>query len=188
MNVMEFLIKLQCPDANGITQTMYRCDLCKKVSKDRSNMKRHMILIHAAPSNLPCPYRCGNVFKNKIYLATHVNSKICLRNQKFSAYWMSFRWLPIRSHRFFLILNLSKLNFLSCQNSKWMKNQSWFPYTINKVPICSIINCHFPSNSRFLFFLKHFFWIFLWRKHTGEFFISISASYWTYLCTIYVTI
>ena len=83
---MEFLIKLQCPDANGITQTMYRCDLCKKVSKDRSNMKRHMILIHAAPSNLPCPYRCGNVFKNKIYLATHVNSKICLRNQKFSAY------------------------------------------------------------------------------------------------------
>ena len=135
MNVMEFLIKLQCPDANGITQTMYRCDLCKKVSKDRSNMKRHMILIHAAPSNLPCPYRCGNVFKNKIYLATHVNSKICLRNQKFSAYWMSFRWLPIRSHRFFLILNLSKLNFLSCQNSKWMKNQSWFPYTINKVPM-----------------------------------------------------
>ena len=82
-SVMDFLLSITCPDENGYVQKMYRCDLCKKVGKDRSNMRRHMILIHAQPSNLPCPYHCGQVFKNKHYLSKHVNSKICIRNQKF---------------------------------------------------------------------------------------------------------
>ena len=82
-SVMDFLITIQCSDEDGVVRKMHRCDLCKKVGKDRSNMRRHMILVHAEHSQLPCPYECGVVFKNKIYLASHVNSKVCLRDRKF---------------------------------------------------------------------------------------------------------
>ena len=77
-SVMDFLITIQLPEEDGVVRKHYRCDLCKKVGKDRSNMKRHMIHIHAEPSQIPCPYHCGKIFKNTVYLTTHVNSKICL--------------------------------------------------------------------------------------------------------------
>lgn len=81
--VMDFLIPIEFKNEIGRIQKMFRCDLCKKVNKDKSNMKKHMIIVHAEPSQLPCPYHCGKIFKNKIYLNLHVNSKSCIRDKKF---------------------------------------------------------------------------------------------------------
>lgn len=81
--VMDFLIPIEFKNEIGRIQKMFRCDLCKKVNKDKSNMKKHMIIVHAEPSQLPCPYHCGKIFKNKIYLNLHVNSKNCIRDKKF---------------------------------------------------------------------------------------------------------
>ena len=42
-----------------------------------------MIRHHAKPINQPCPFLCGKIFKNKLTLSQHMNSKQCLKNKKY---------------------------------------------------------------------------------------------------------
>ena len=58
-------------------QPEFKCLLCGRVGKKRSNMKRHMILSHTRPTNDCCKY-CGKVFKHKYYLDSHIRSRECL--------------------------------------------------------------------------------------------------------------
>jgi len=71
--VMIFLRPMQFGD--GLLQ--YKCNLCGKCAANKSNMKKHMLVMHARPSNRPCPF-CPKVFRNKYYLRYHV--KICSFN------------------------------------------------------------------------------------------------------------
>ena len=53
---------------------LYQCGLCLKISRDGSNMRRHMMIKHSEPTNEEC-LQCHRVFPNRFYLARH--SKIC---------------------------------------------------------------------------------------------------------------
>ena len=61
-----------------------KCELCGKFSKQRVNMRRHMILIHTKPTNDICKF-CQKVFKHKYYLDRHLRRKECLSNMMFDA-------------------------------------------------------------------------------------------------------
>jgi len=83
-NVMEYLLtRTEGVDENGKQIRFYECGFCKKQASDRSNMRRHMIRHHAKPINQPCPFLCGKIFKNKLTLSQHMNSKQCLKNKKY---------------------------------------------------------------------------------------------------------
>ena len=56
---------------------LYQCGLCLKISRDGSNMRRHMMIKHSEPTN----EECHRVFPNRFYLARH--SKICSVNSWF---------------------------------------------------------------------------------------------------------
>ena len=71
-------------------QPEHKCTLCGKVCKKRSNMKRHMILMHTVPTNECCKY-CGKVFKNKYYLDSHIRSRECLSTMFFDPNIASWR-------------------------------------------------------------------------------------------------
>ena len=59
---------------------LYQCGLCLKISRDGSNMRRHMMIKHSEPTNEEC-LQCHRVFPNRFYLARH--SKICSVNSWF---------------------------------------------------------------------------------------------------------
>lgn len=55
----------------------FKCNLCGKCASNKSNMRKHMLVMHTKPTNRPCPY-CPKMFRNKYYLRYHV--KICSYN------------------------------------------------------------------------------------------------------------
>ena len=79
-DVMQFLV--DGFDVNGAA--VVKCQLCGKYSKQKVNMRRHMILIHTKPTNDMCKY-CQKVFKHKYYLDRHIRSKECLSKMLFNA-------------------------------------------------------------------------------------------------------
>jgi hypothetical protein len=60
----------------------YRCGLCHKTCQIKANLKRHLLLRHAAPTVVSCEY-CGKNFRNKIYLDSHVRLRTCLKDAVF---------------------------------------------------------------------------------------------------------
>ena len=54
-----------------------KCLLCGKCGNRRNNMRQHMRLNHAKPTNDICNY-CHKVFKHKYYLHRHIRSRECL--------------------------------------------------------------------------------------------------------------
>ncbi len=62
----------------------YKCQLCGKTSLYQSNIQRHMIVKHTAPTNEVCQY-CSKVFKYKCYLYEHIRSRKCLSKMVFKA-------------------------------------------------------------------------------------------------------
>ena len=77
---MQFLV--DAVDLNGAS--VVKCELCGKSSKQKVNMRRHMILIHTKPTNDICKY-CSKVFKHKYYLDRHIRSRECLSKLLFEA-------------------------------------------------------------------------------------------------------
>ncbi len=75
MDVMQFLTSVY----GG-----FKCTLCGKVSQQKCNMQRHMILCHTTPTNEVCQY-CSKVFKHKYYLDEHIRSRKCLSRMLFKA-------------------------------------------------------------------------------------------------------
>ena len=65
-------------DNNGFPS--YNCTLCGKSTKERHNMKRHIITRHTNPSREVCKY-CNKVFNRKLFLERHLPT--CYRNIKF---------------------------------------------------------------------------------------------------------
>lgn len=61
----------------GSVTVQYRCSLCGKFAVNKSNMRKHMLVMHVRPTHQPCPY-CTKVFRNKYYLNYHV--KACSHN------------------------------------------------------------------------------------------------------------
>lgn len=55
---------------------LYECGVCGQTTSDKSNMKRHLIIKHAAPTNDQCQ-SCQRVFRNRYYLLDHLRSKLC---------------------------------------------------------------------------------------------------------------
>jgi len=60
----------------------FHCQICGKTAPNKSNMKKHMLVIHAKPANIPCPH-CHKTFPNKYYLRYHI--KCCNRNPELMA-------------------------------------------------------------------------------------------------------
>ena len=42
----------------------FKCNLCGKCASNKSNMRKHMLVMHTKPTNRPCPY-CPKMFRNK---------------------------------------------------------------------------------------------------------------------------
>lgn len=57
----------------GSGKRLWKCELCQKMTNDQGNMKRHMVLKHAKPSNEVCS-NCLRVFANKYYLRSHLRT------------------------------------------------------------------------------------------------------------------
>ena len=67
-------------DSTGLNA--FHCQICGKTAPNKSNMKKHMLVIHAKPANIPCPH-CHKTFPNKYYLRYHI--KCCNRNPELMA-------------------------------------------------------------------------------------------------------
>ena len=78
---MQFLVSEYAGDTG---EAVMRCTLCGKFSKQRSNMRRHMILMHTKPTNNLCKY-CHKPFKHKYYLQEHLRSRVCLSKMLFDS-------------------------------------------------------------------------------------------------------
>jgi len=52
---------------------LYQCGLCGKISRDGSNMRRHMMIRHSEPTNEECE-SCHRIFPNRFYLSRHIKS------------------------------------------------------------------------------------------------------------------
>ena len=81
VDVMQFLVSEYAGDTG---EAVMRCTLCGKFSKQRSNMRRHMILMHTKPTNNVCKY-CQKPFKHKYYLQEHLRSRVCLSKMLFDS-------------------------------------------------------------------------------------------------------
>ena len=79
-DVMQFLVK----DFTDTGEVFMKCTLCGKFSRERSNMRRHMILMHTKPTRNVCKY-CQKQFKHKYYLQEHLRSRVCLAKMLFDA-------------------------------------------------------------------------------------------------------
>ena len=77
--VNKYLTSNVDPSGMGIS---YTCQICGKTAPNKSNMKKHMLVIHAKPANIPCPH-CSKSFTNKYYLRYHI--KCCNRNPELMA-------------------------------------------------------------------------------------------------------
>ena len=75
MDVMSYLV---------YTESGYKCTLCGKITAQKHNGRRHMILKHTKPTNDVCKY-CSKVFKHKYYLDEHIRSRECLSQLLFDA-------------------------------------------------------------------------------------------------------
>jgi len=75
MDVMSYLV---------YTGSGYKCTLCGKITAQKHNGRRHMILKHTKPTNDVCKY-CSKVFKHKYYLDEHIRSRECLSQLLFDA-------------------------------------------------------------------------------------------------------
>lgn len=51
----------------------FQCGLCGKITKDRSNMRRHMVIRHSEPTNEHC-LACDRVFTYRYYLLKHLRT------------------------------------------------------------------------------------------------------------------
>jgi len=80
VDVMQYKTKIK----NEHGEEVFKCTLCGKISKDNSNMRRHMILKHSQPSYTPCKY-CNKVFKHAYNLNDHYRRKACLKNMWYDA-------------------------------------------------------------------------------------------------------
>ena len=69
---------------NELGEEIFNCMLCGKISKDNSNLRRHMIVMHSRPTNHPCNY-CNEVFKNSYALRRHQRETCPMRNMPFDA-------------------------------------------------------------------------------------------------------
>ena len=79
-DVMQFLVNAYADTGENVM----KCTLCGKFSKQRSNMRRHMILMHTKPTTNVCKY-CQKQFKHKYYLQEHIRSRVCLSRMLFDA-------------------------------------------------------------------------------------------------------
>lgn len=57
-------------------QNQFHCDICRKMTPHHRNMKRHMILKHAKPTNVTCEF-CSRVFRQHYHLQKHLRLKQC---------------------------------------------------------------------------------------------------------------
>ena len=78
---MQFLVSDYAADTG---ENVMKCTLCGKFSKQKSNMRRHMILMHTKPTTNVCKY-CQKQFKHKYYLQEHIRSRVCLSRMLFDA-------------------------------------------------------------------------------------------------------
>ena len=71
---MEFLV-----DAvdTSTGEAVAKCELCGKFSKQKHNMRRHMILMHSKPTTNVCQY-CSKIFKQPYNLNRHIKSRKCM--------------------------------------------------------------------------------------------------------------
>jgi aspartate carbamoyltransferase regulatory subunit len=76
---MQFLVNYI---QNGVRY--YKCSLCGKTTNNKSNIQRHMVLVHTKPTNDVCKY-CQRVFKHRYYLDEHIRTRACLSNMLFDA-------------------------------------------------------------------------------------------------------
>jgi hypothetical protein len=60
----------------------YQCGLCSKTAATKYNLKRHLILKHARPTQEACEY-CGKIFRNKFYKENHIRQRTCLKDALF---------------------------------------------------------------------------------------------------------